>query len=64
MLAILLHSSSPQINADAMRSLLILIIFCIVAVGLVVYFVGLPTLFRFLEKRLSSNATKNCEGTV
>lgn len=55
MLAVLLHSSSPEINANAVMSLLI---FCIVAVGLVVYFVALPTLFRFFEKRLNPNTAK------
>jgi hypothetical protein len=63
MFAILLHSSSPKINADAMMSLLIFIIFCIVAVGLVVYFVALPKRFRFLEKRLNPNTAKNRERT-
>lgn len=64
MLAILLHSSSPEINANSMTSLLILIIFCMVAAGLVVYFVALPKLFRFIEKRLNPNTTKNCELTA
>jgi hypothetical protein len=61
MLAILLHSSSPEINANSMTSLLI---FCMVAAGLVVYFVALPKLFRFIEKRLNPNTTKNCELTA
>jgi nucleoside permease NupC len=59
MLAMLLHSSSPEINANAMVSLLIFIIFCIVIVGLLVYFGALPSLFRFIEKRLHLDTPKD-----